>query len=213
MFQRQQRIVNRYAWRLAPSSRVGDDATMARPDLPWRPEFLDALRMLSRLSEALARRGLPRPVLVGGGAVEFYTGSAVMTGDIDVTSPVQPELEEELQKLGFVRPSGPGKSTRGWVHPDLGLGFEVVGNSPMADAPDEVRIRLARPDEADPAMRVLSIEDLIADRMGQFASGTARDRLDQARTLFALSSGLDLDYLERRIRTETMGDYGGEALR
>ena len=44
---------------------------------------------------------------MGGGAVEFYTGSAVMTGDIDVTSPVQPELEEELRKLGFIRPSGP----------------------------------------------------------------------------------------------------------
>jgi hypothetical protein len=26
-----------------------------------------------------------------------------------MTTPVQPELEEELQKLGFVRPSGPGK--------------------------------------------------------------------------------------------------------
>jgi hypothetical protein len=31
-----------------------------------------------------------------------------MTGDIDVTSPVQPELEQELQKLGFIRPSGRG---------------------------------------------------------------------------------------------------------
>jgi len=70
---------------------------MPAPALPWRPEFLDALRMLARASEALAVRGLPRPVLVGG--------SAVMTGDIDVTSPVQPELEEELQKLGFVRPN------------------------------------------------------------------------------------------------------------
>lgn len=54
---------------------------MTDPALPWRPEFLDALRMLARVSEALARRGLPRPVLVGGGAVEFYTGSEVMTGD------------------------------------------------------------------------------------------------------------------------------------
>jgi hypothetical protein len=32
-------------------------------EFPWRPEFLDALRMLARLSEALARRGVPRPVL------------------------------------------------------------------------------------------------------------------------------------------------------
>lgn len=82
---------------------------MIEPDLPWRPEFLAALRMLARASEGLAQRGFSRPVLVGGGAVEFYTGSAIMTGDIDVTTPVQPELEEELQKLGFVRPSGPAR--------------------------------------------------------------------------------------------------------
>jgi hypothetical protein len=70
--------------------------------LPWRPEFLAAVRLLARVSEAIAARGLPRPVLVAGGAVKFYTGSALMTGDIAVTSPVQPELEEELQRHGFV---------------------------------------------------------------------------------------------------------------
>jgi hypothetical protein len=185
---------------------------MSEPDSPWRPEFLDALRMLARLSEALARRGLPRPVLVGGGAVEFYTGSAVMTGDIDVTSPVQPELEEELRKLGFIRPSGPGKSTRGWVHPDIGLGFEVVGNSPMRDTPDEIRIRPVEPIDGEPPVRILSLEDLIADRMGQYASGTAREMLEQARQLLPLVSEADRDYLDRRIRTETMGDYGVEDL-
>ena len=185
---------------------------MSEPDSPWRSEFLDALRMLARLSEALARRGLPRPVLVGGGAVEFYTGSAVMTGDIDVTSPVQPELEEELRKLGFVRPSGPGKSTRGWVHPDIGLGFEVVGNSPMRDTPDEIRIRLVEPIDREPPVRILSLEDMIADRMGQYASGTAREMLEQARQLLPLVSEANRDYLERRIRTETMGDYGVEDL-
>ncbi|WP_188054308.1 hypothetical protein [Sphingosinithalassobacter sp. CS137] len=184
------------------------------PDpLPWRPEFLAALRLLARVSEAMAARGLPRPVLVGGGAVEFYTGSAVMTGDIDVTSPVQPELEEELQRLGFVRPSGPGKATRGWVHPDLGLGFEVVGSSPMGGTPDPVRIRLINAPGADGALRILSLEDMIADRMGQYASGTAPDLLAQARQLADLYPELDLAYLEQRIRTETLGDHGIEDLR
>jgi len=74
--------------------------------------------MLARVSDAMAARGLPRPVLVGGGAVEFYTGSAVMTGDIDVTSPAQQELEEELRTLGFVRPSGPGARHGGGYIPE-----------------------------------------------------------------------------------------------
>jgi hypothetical protein len=187
---------------------MADDQT----SIPWRPEFLAALRLLARVSEGLAARGLPRPVLVGGGAVEFYTGSAIMTGDIDVTSPVQPELEEELQRHGFVRPSGPGKLTRGWVHPDLGLGFEVVGSSPMGDTPDAVRVQLVHPIPDTPDFRILSLEDMIADRMGQYASGTARDMLDQARELFSLHRHVDRVYLDQRIRTETAGDHGIEDL-
>ncbi|MFV0278866.1 MAG: hypothetical protein ACK5HY_17035 [Parahaliea sp.] len=36
----------------------------------YRPEFEAALKLLARISEAMAARGLPRPTLVGGGAVE-----------------------------------------------------------------------------------------------------------------------------------------------
>lgn len=182
------------------------------PTLPWRPEFLAALRKLAEVSEALAARGFSRPVLVGGGAVEFYTGSAIMTGDIDVTSPVQSELEEELARLGFVRPPGLGHSPPGWLHPDIGLGFEVVGDRPMGDTPDQVRVLLLHPFGEEIGLRVLSLEDMIADRMGQYASGTAPDMLEQARALFTLSEALDRDYLEQRIRTETVGDYGVEDL-
>ena len=45
-----------------------------------------------------------------------------------------------------------------------------------------------------------------------WASGTARDRLDQARTLFALFPDLDRVYLEKRIRYESAGDHGLEIL-
>jgi hypothetical protein len=177
---------------------------------PWRAEFLEALRLLARLSEALVSRGLPRPVLVGGGAVEFYTGSAIMTGDIDVTSPVQLELEEELHRLGFVRPSGAGQSLRGWMHPQLGLGFEVVGSSPMGGGLDPDRLRLVAPIGETSRLRILSIEDLIADRMGQFASGAASEMLEQARALRSLHPTVDQPYLERRVREETAGEYGAD---
>jgi len=177
---------------------------------PWRPEFLKALELLAQVSEAMHARGLPRPVLVGGGAVEFYTASALMTGDIDVTSPVQPELEEELQRLGFVKPSGAGRSLRGWVHPELGLGFEVVGSSPMDGGLDPARIRLVRLIGAETLFRVISVEDMIADRMGQYASGTAPEMRAQAQALLALHPDADMDYLERRIRDETAGDDGIE---
>jgi hypothetical protein len=155
-------------------------------------------------------RGLNRPVLVGGGAVEFYTGSTVMTGDVDLTSPIQAELEEEMRRLGFIRPTGAGKSLRGWLHPDLKLGFEVVGSSPMAGSADPARIRLVEPVGGHGWFRIISVEDLIADRMGQFASGSAQEMMGQAQALIRLYPDADRAYLEKRIREETVGEYGIE---
>jgi hypothetical protein len=174
----------------------------------WRPQFLEALRLLARLSDAMAARGLPRPIRVGGGAVEFYSGSAIMTGDIDVTSPVQPEMEEELRNLGFVRPSGAGAMLRGWVHPGLGLGFEVVGSSPMGGGIDWARLHLVAPLGETARFRIISVEDLIADRMGQYASGSAPEMRGQARALLDLYPDADRAYLDRRVREETAGEYG-----
>lgn len=178
----------------------------------YRPEFEEALRLFARASEAMHHRGFQRPVLVGGAAAEFYSASALTTGDFDICTLRQDELEEELLKLGFVRPSGTGISLKGWVHPELGLGFEVVAGVPMDGNVDAARIRLVQPEDESALFRIISVEDLIADRMGQYASGSARDRLAQARTLLALHPDADMNYLERRIREESMGDYGVEDL-
>lgn len=176
----------------------------------YRPEFEAALRLFARVSEAMHERGLSRPILVGGAAAEFYSGSAISTGDFDITTPVQPELEEEMQRFGFVRPAGPRVATRGWIHPELKLGFEVVADAPMDGNVDAAHVRLVRPIGESALFRIISVEDLIADRMGQYASGTARDRLDQARVLLALHPDVDLPYLDRRIREESCGEFGIE---
>jgi hypothetical protein len=175
--------------------------------VPHRPELLRALALLARLNEAMRARGLPRPILVGGAAAEYFSGSALMTGDLDLTSPVQAELEEELVRLGFVRPAGVGH-TLGWLHPDLRLGVEVVAATPFGGANDRSRLLLIAGLEPDAAFAVIPVEDLIADRMGQYASGTAPEMLTQARTLFRLHPDLDQAYLEERIRHEAGDDHG-----
>lgn len=68
-------------------------------------------------------------------------------------------------------------------------------------------------DGLDGIIAVISLEDMIADRMGQYASGAAREMLAQAKTLFALYPDADLDYMDRRIREENCGDYGINALK
>lgn len=174
---------------------------------PYRPQFEAALRLFARVSEAMAARGLTAPVLVGGAAVELYSRSAVTTGDFDIVTARQEEFEEELRRHGFVKPTGPGRATRGWVHPDLRLGFEVVSSSLLDGMADRERVVLIDLG-GDGVAAFVSVEDMIADRMGQYASGTAPEMLEQARRLFRLHADADLAYMDSRIRYETAEDYG-----
>lgn len=57
---------------------------------------------------------------------------------------------------------------------------------------------------------MIAVEDLIADRMGQFASGSAPEMREQAQALLTLYPDADRAYLERRIREETLGEHGIE---
>lgn len=180
------------------------------PTSPYRPEFAHALRLFASVSEAMASQGLQRPILVGGAAAEFWSGSSINTGDFDLCTTRQDALEEEFVLAGFIRPPGPGHSLTGWVHPELKLGFEVVAEVPMDGNVDAAHIRLVQPLGSSDLFRIISVEDLIADRMGQYASCTAPDRIEQARILLALHPDADLVYLDRRIREESMGDYGVE---
>jgi hypothetical protein len=173
----------------------------------YRPEFEAGLRLLARISTEMDAAGIRPPVLVGGGAVEIYTRGAINTGDFDLACGRQDILEQVMQLHGFVRPSGAGIATRGWVHPDLALGFECVADTLLDGMADREMVQLVELD-ADGSVAVIAPEDIIADRMGQYASGSAPEMLGQARALFALCEGLDLDYMKRRISEETAGAHG-----
>ena len=173
----------------------------------YRPEFEAALRLLARISGAMDEAGYRPPVLVGGAAVEIYTRGAVTTGDFDLSCGTQDILETEMQREGFVRPSGPGIATRGWIHPELKLGFECVSDVLLDGLADREMVQVVGI-APDGEIAVIAPEDIIADRMGQYASGSAPEMLGQARALFAICEGLDLRYMERRISEETDGKYG-----
>lgn len=173
----------------------------------FRPQFEQALNIFAKVSEAVDRAGFQRPILVGGAAVELYSASEIATGDFDVVTSRQDVFEKALKEHGFVKPSGPGQFTRGWVHPDLGLGFEVVGSTLLDGHADRDKVRLFDTHDGE-RFAVIAVEDLIADRMGQYHSGTAQDMLEQAKRLFSLYKDADLSYMEQRIREETSNEYG-----
>lgn len=84
------------------------------------------------------------------------------------------------------------------------------GRHPLDGKADCDRVRIVTVGEGKP-IAVISVEDLIADRVAQWASGTAADRIEQARALLGLHPDVDRAYLQRRIRNETGGDHGIEA--
>lgn len=177
----------------------------------FRPEFEAALRIFARVSRAMVEQGFAAPILVGGGAVELYTAGAITTGDFDIVTARQEAFEAVLQASGFTKPGGLGHTQLGWVHPGLRLGFEVVSSSLLDGMADRDRVVLFDMGE-DGSAAIVSVEDMIADRMGQYASGSAPEMLAQARSLHELQNSTDLAYMEQRIRYETGGDYGVQDL-
>ena len=149
-------------------------------DSPYRREFMDALLLILEAIEDIVAAGHPRPILVGGAAVELWPGSEVVSGDFDFVTREGTAFEEALLERGFIRPSGPGVLTRGVHHPILQCGVEVVGNAPFDGrvSASNLRILIFRTGN----LRLVSAEDVIADRMGQFASDptSRRDMLQQA---------------------------------
>jgi hypothetical protein len=92
----------------------------------------------------------------------------------------------------------------------LALGFEIVASVPMDGSVDREHILLLGDFSAEGSLAIISVEDLIADRMGQYASGSAAGMRGQARALLRLHPDADMHYLERRIREETAGEHGVE---
>ena len=174
----------------------------------FRPEFKQALRLLAKAVDGVVAKGYLPPILVGGGAVEYHTGGHVVSGDFDLTTPHMDVLEHELLSLGFEKPSGAGVILRGWVHPDLLIGVEVVSSVPFEGRSDRERIILV--DVEGSQIAVIPVEDIIADRMGQYVSSPqlVPEMLQQAITLYQLAWDADEEYLEKRIREETLGELG-----
>jgi hypothetical protein len=172
----------------------------------FRREFVEALSLLARACEEVVRQGYPRPILVGGGAVEFHTRGAIASGDFDFVTPEHEAFENVLPKYGFVEEKRPGRLMRSFYHPALGLAAEVISGS-LYDGRSEVdRIRLVEIIEGQ-RVAVPPVEDLIADRLGQHTEDGRRAMLEQAVAMYKLAFELDEAYLDRRIRLETHGDH------
>jgi len=75
--------------------------------LSQRPERTAAL---ARWVQSLYASGQDCPVLVGGAALELFTGGAYLTGELDFVGTVPPSVDKTLKEAGF------GQFGRHWIH-------------------------------------------------------------------------------------------------
>jgi len=143
------------------------------------------------LTEAL-KPSQVRPILVGGGAVEFYTFGGYATADVDLVISNRRLLGQMLEKLNFI-PDG-----RFWYREDLNV---------VIECPDEVLAgdldRVLEVEIEGMICTVIGIEDLIVDRLNSYVYWAYEDDKRWVCQLIASQgSQLDMDYLLSRLDEE-----------
>lgn len=124
------------------------------------------------------------PVLVGGAAVELYSGGSYTSGDLDFVGVVPSSVETLLRQAGFERRG------RHWIH---GKGVFVEFPGVRLEPHQRVTRLLSEGHE----VVALSVEDLLVDRLAHWQFwGSTIDALN-ALTLWRFwSESLDRDRLE-----------------
>jgi len=158
-------------------------------------------------SKEVVERGGAAPIIVGGEAVELYTQGSYTTGDIDIKS--APDVTEAiLKEWGFMR------AGRAWLNKELDIYIDWLGSSLAEGEEAEKRVTTIRIAEGL-EVRVISVEDLVIDRLGAFKWWGDMDSLLWARVLINVKKSidrLDEDYLRERAKKADLLDVIEEVL-
>lgn len=164
---------------------------------------------VAMLTKEFKRKGIKEPVVVGGMAVEIYTQGSYTTGDIDLKSDKK-ALEETLIEWGF------NKKGRVWFNEDLDIYIDWLGSGLEEGIEAEKRINTIVIDE-NLELKIISIEDLIIDRLKAYKWWKDRDSFMWAKVLCevkkSLGDTLDKNYLKARAVEEKIEDVVEELLK
>ncbi|MFN3740256.1 MAG: hypothetical protein ACK4TF_06230 [Thermodesulfovibrionales bacterium] len=160
------------------------------------------------ISQEIKKKGGLPPVIVGGMAVEIYTQGSYTTGDIDLKAE-KDLLEKTLTEWNFV------KSGRIWFNEELDIYIDWLGST--LDEGKEAQKRVNRIIIGEGLeINVLSIEDLIIDRLNAYKWWKDEDSLVWAKVLLkvkeATGEPVDRDYLTERALEEGLNDVIKEVI-
>jgi len=161
------------------------------------------------LSEEFKKRGEREPIIVGGLSLEIYTQGSYTTGDIDIKAP-KDTLEKILRDWGFV------KRGRAWLNESLDIYIDWQGSNLDEGASAEERVNTIIVGDGL-EIKVISIEDLIIDRLSAVKFWKDEDSLIWAKVLIkikeATGEGLDIFYIKKRAEEEKIEDLLESLLR
>ena len=172
----------------------------------YRRAFSEGLRLLERAFVLTVERGGRLPVIVGGADVEYHTLGSIQSGDFDLVGG-NDVIAQALLDVGFQREFRRGRRLGGYFFTgiDFEIGVEFVSGALFGGLADRAKLELIYIDHSERATLCFpSIEDMIADRLGQFEANRVahQEMLEQARILRQLAEGIDITYLERRVCDE-----------
>jgi hypothetical protein len=154
----------------------------------------DRLRRHLLVAAALREVLTVEPVIVGGTAEEYQSGSPYHETDLDLCGVVTAHERETLRALGF------RKRGRHWFHDVSSVAVEFPDTRIDGDESRIDRIRIARSIAA-----VIGVDDLYLDRLRQAAPPLANvERSIEFHSALAVAAGgsdrIDRRYVLRRIR-------------
>ena len=131
------------------------------------------------------------PVLVGGSAVELYTGGAYTTVDLDFVGHVPPAVRKALIETGFI------KHGRHWIHDGARIFLEFPSGNLGKDERKAVltvgRFRI----------QIVGPEDLLVDRLAAWKHWESPiDGVNSFLLYRAQNQFFDEDHLKKRALTE-----------
>ena len=154
--------------------------------------------LLWLLTRGVTMLGGERPILVGGGAVEFYTGVRFATGDLDLVAPDRDKCEEILEHLGFERPEG----ARHHVNRSVQALVEIHSEE-LFDDEEGIEVVYRKV-----PLLMVSPEDCIVERLTSYCKHSSTlDLLNAFLIMYHQRERLDVDRLAERISDEQLWDY------
>jgi len=166
-------------------------------------QFKKRLFFVGILTKYLKREKI-KPIVVGGHAVEFYTGGYYSTFDIDIIADGYNKIGNILEKWGFK------KEGRHWYNEKLQIAIEIPSN--FLEPKSYNYITEIKIDNLNVYM--IGIEDIIVDRLNAYKWWNSRSDREWAKKLLKIrKEEIDFEYLNKKVKKEKIEDVFNEVLR